>query len=119
MPAGTDDQCKGAPAGSCPSGNGLYCGTTLGLDSKTLYSCSSGNSSFHAWCAAGCNVAAAGTADSCKWGSCPSGNGAYCGQSVGLSSTKLYQCTNATYTIKQSCGGTCVVAPPGQADYCP
>ena len=118
-PAGQDDTCKADPVTGCPSGNGLYCGGPVGKDSKTLYNCSNGSYSFNAFCGAGCNVAPAGQSDSCKSGACPSGNGAYCGQSVGLTSSKLYNCSNAKYTVKQSCSGTCVVAPPGQADYCP
>ena len=121
MPSGTSDQCKddAPPPSGCPSGNGLYCGGPVGKDSSTLYNCSNGSYSFNAHCAAGCNVAPPGQSDSCKSGSCPSGNGAYCGQSVGLSSKTLYNCSNGKYTVKQNCGGTCKVAPPGQPDTCP
>jgi hypothetical protein len=118
-PAGQSDYCEPPPQAGCPSGNGLYCGATLGLDGSTLYSCSDGDTSFQAWCAAGCNIAPAGQSDSCKSGSCPSGNGAYCGQTGGLDSGKLYDCSNGAWTVKQSCGGSCVVAPPGSPDYCP
>ncbi|HIA00448.1 MAG TPA: hypothetical protein EYN66_00790 [Myxococcales bacterium] len=119
MPSGQADQCKSGSSGTCPGGNGAYCGSSVGKDSKTLYNCINGTFSFKAFCAAGCNVAPSGTADSCKAGSCSSGNGAYCGQSVGLSSTILYHCQNAAYTIQQECSGQCVVAPPGQPDKCP
>ena len=116
---GTSDKCKADTPSGCPSGNGAYCGGPVGKDSKTLYQCQSGSYSFKAWCAAGCYVAPAGTADKCNSGSCPSGNGAYCGQTAGLSSSTLYTCQNGTWTIKQQCGGTCFVAPPGQPDKCP
>ena len=119
MPAGTSDKCKDPPASGCPSGNGLYCGGSVGLDGNTLYNCVGGNYSFSAWCGAGCNVAPPGQSDSCNGGSCPFGNGAYCGQSVGLDSNTLYNCSNGKYTVLQQCGTTCYVAPPGQPDVCP
>ncbi|GMV40930.1 MAG: hypothetical protein AMXMBFR64_26460 [Myxococcales bacterium] len=117
MPAGTSDQCKSG--GGCPSGNGLYCGGSLGKDGKTLYNCTNGSTSFSAYCASGCTVAPPGQSDYCAGGSCPSGNGAYCGQTGGLSSSTLYNCSNGKWTVLQQCGGTCVVAPPGQPDKCP
>jgi len=118
MPPGTNDKCKDPPQASCPSGNGLYCGGPVGKDSKTLYNCSGGSYTFSAYCSAGCNVAPPGQNDSCKSGSCPSGNGAYCGQSVGLDSNSLFNCSNGKYTVKQKCNGQCKVAPPGQPDTC-
>ena len=115
MPAGTSDKCEDAPTSGCPFGNGAYCGGPVGKDGSTLYWCSNGSWSV----AAGCYEAPAGTSDACKGGSCPFGNGAYCGQTGGLSSSTLYDCSNGAWKLKQSCSGTCVVAPPGQADYCP
>jgi len=121
-PAGQADYCaSGGGGGSCPSGNGLYCGQTLGLDSNKLYDCNNGNSTVRESCANGCTVAPAGQADYCAsggGGSCPSGNGLYCGQTLGLDSNTLYSCSNGTNTVRQSCSNGCVIAPPGQADYC-
>ena len=117
-PPGSDDACKAA-SGGCPSGNGLYCGSSLGKDSKTLYNCSNGSTSVAAYCTSGCTVAPPGQSDSCAGGSCPSGNGAYCGQTGGLSSSALYNCSNGKWTVIQQCSGTCQVAPPGQPDKCP
>ncbi len=100
----------------CPSGNGLYCGGSVGLDSKTLYNCSGGNYTPSKLCGAGCQVNAPGVNDSCK--SCPSGNGLYCGGPFGLSSKVLYNCTSGNFTISKTCPGSCHVAAPGQNDYC-
>lgn len=116
-PPGQADYCEPATPG-CPSGNGLYCGETGGLDTKTLYNCQNGSWNFSAYCAAGCNVAPPGQADSCKSGACPSGNGAYCGQTGGLDSGKLYMCSNAKWTVLENCPGSCKIAPPGQPDTC-
>ena len=109
---GTNDACKSPPG--CPDGNGLYCAS----DGKTLQQCTNGSYSFSAYCASGCHVAPPGQNDYCYSGSCMSGNGLYCGQHIGLSSSKLYQCVNNKYTLKQSCSNSCHVAPPGQNDYC-
>ncbi|ORX91473.1 hypothetical protein K493DRAFT_355522 [Basidiobolus meristosporus CBS 931.73] len=54
---------------NCPDGNGLYCGSVLGLKQNTLYDCKSDrwSWSYHPVerCANGCVVAKAGTPDSC------------------------------------------------------
>ncbi|KAK9763027.1 hypothetical protein K7432_010676 [Basidiobolus ranarum] len=62
---------------NCPNGNGLYCGSTLGLDSNVLYNC---NSDAWSWsystaeyCSNGCVSAGAGYPDYCS-GSDPSTN---------------------------------------------
>jgi hypothetical protein len=104
---------------TCPSGDGRYCGGAAGLDPNTLYECRGGSYSFAAHCAAGCQVNPPGTHDACRAGSCPSGNGRYCGQTVGRSASELLQCTNGVYTPYATCSRMCTIAPPGEHDYCP
>jgi len=120
-PPGQADYCAEPVLGSCPSGNGLYCGATLGLSANKLYSCQDGDSSVMEDCADGCVIAPAGQADYCAEApaaSCPSGNGLYCGSTLGLSENKLYNCQNGNTTVAEDCSNGCVIAPPGQADYC-
>jgi len=50
--------------------------------------------------------------------SCPSGNGKYCGESIGKTTGTLYNCSNGSWSVQQVCPGTCHVAAPGYADYC-
>ena len=118
--SGVNDSCK-APAPTCPSGNGLYCGGSVGLNSSYLYSCSNGVYSKSKTCDYGCQVNSSGTDDACKpapSSSCPSGNGLYCGSSVGLTSNVLYNCSNGTYTKSKTCTNGCKVAASGTNDYC-
>jgi murein DD-endopeptidase MepM/ murein hydrolase activator NlpD len=63
---GDPDYCESAAADSCPFGNGLYCGTTLGLDTDTLYNCQNGNSTVVEVCADGCHIADPGFHDYCN-----------------------------------------------------
>ncbi len=118
MPAGTNDSC-----GSCPSGNGAYCGNDgLGLDANTLYNCQNGVVTVKEQCSNGCLVAPPGTPDSCYSGGstgCPSGDGLYCGSDgVGGDPDTLYQCSGGTLTQIQHCANGCVTASAGQSDYC-
>jgi hypothetical protein len=112
-PPGTPDAC-----GGCPSGNGLYCGSEVGADANTLYDCQNGTLTVKQVCSGACKVAPPGTPDSCS-GSCPNGNGLYCGQEVGADSNVLYQCTDGNLSAAQQCNGACVVMPPGTPDACP
>ncbi len=107
----TSDTCA-----SCPSGNGDYCGTTFGADPNKLYTCTSGVLTVKADCGAKCVVKPPGTPDVCP--ACPSGDGKYCGGSVGLDPNSLYDCKGGVFTVAQKCGATCYVAPAGTADYC-
>ncbi|ORX90309.1 hypothetical protein K493DRAFT_340078 [Basidiobolus meristosporus CBS 931.73] len=54
---------------TCPDGNGLYCGNTLGLDSDVLYNCDSDSWSWSynavQQCSNGCVNAAPGSPDYC------------------------------------------------------
>lgn len=45
-------------------------------------------------------------------------NGKYCGTTLGLSSSSLYQCTNGTSSLIQACSYGCNVQAQGTADYC-
>lgn len=110
-PGGTD-------ACPCPNGNGLYCGSEVGADANTLYDCQNGTLTVKQVCSGACKVAPPGTPDSCS-GSCPNGNGLYCGQEVGADSNVLYQCTDGNLSAAQQCNGACVVMPPGTPDACP
>ncbi len=120
MPNGVADQCAAAPTSSCPSGDGNYCGDGIGLDAKTLYSCVGGGFTYSAYCAAGCAKNPTGS-DGCITGSCPIGNGFYCGShaNAGLPDEHVWLCTNGVWTVHENCNGACVVAPQGQPDYCP
>ena len=110
-PAGQSDTC-----GTCPSGNGLYCGSGIGMDASTLFNCNGGVLSVAQQCPSPCHVNPPGQSDTC--GSCPSGNGAYCGATLGMDPNKLYDCNNGNLTVTQACPSTCHVAPAGQSDYC-
>lgn len=63
---------------------------------------------------------------------CYYGNGSYCGKGVLDESAKLgcrvpvapehagdiLQCQDGAWSVKQTCGGGCIVAPPGKPDVC-
>ncbi len=54
-------------SGSCPSGNGLYCGDSgKGQNTNYLYQCTNGSYSLKSPCSSGCQRNAAGKDDSCK-----------------------------------------------------
>jgi hypothetical protein len=109
MPDGTADVCETAPPATCPNGDGVYCGATVGRDPNTLYQCRQGSYSELESCAYGCSPQAAGTADTCASPppSCPEGDGLYCGDAVGQDARSLYQCTRGTNTPVQSCTEVC------------
>jgi hypothetical protein len=107
----TADKCA-----ACPSGDGAYCGVTVGGDKNKLYDCKGGVITVKSDCGAPCVVKPPGTPDTCP--GCPSGDGAYCGGPVGLDPNTLYQCTSGVFTVKEKCSGTCYVAAAGSPDYC-
>jgi hypothetical protein len=116
-PPGQDDMCE--PNGSCPQGNGWYCGSSVGRDPDTLYYCENGNLTVTQTCAAGCRIAPSGQADFCEPnGVCPNGNGWYCGETVGLDPSTVYHCRYGNYAVQQVCAHGCQVAPAGEADFC-
>ncbi|MBU1558144.1 M23 family metallopeptidase [Patescibacteria group bacterium] len=63
-----DDYCAEEP--TCPDGNGLYCGESVGLTAGTLYNCYTGIFSTNQVCAYGCEVMPAGENDRCASESC-------------------------------------------------
>lgn len=116
---GPDPGPEPDPDEPCPSGDGLYCGDSVGLDEGVLYSCADGVYEEVMMCADGCTTAAPGENDYCGAGeSCPSGDGLYCGGSVGLDADVLYACSGGMFTESQTCVDGCEVAPPGENDYC-
>ena len=135
--AGTNDSCKAVtptpaptPTVKCPSGNGLYCGDSgKSQNTNYLYQCTNGSYSLKESCSNGCQRNAAGTNDSCKAVTptpaptptvkCPSGNGLYCGDSGKSQNTNyLYQCTNGSYSLKESCSNGCQKNTAGMNDSC-
>jgi hypothetical protein len=119
MPAGINDQC--AAAGSCPYGNGLYCGgNRVSGDPNTLYYCSGGSLSVSQTCASGCQVMPPGVNDHCAGaGSCPNGDGLYCGgNGVSGNVNTLYNCSAGNLTPVQACAQGCQVMPAGTNDQC-
>ncbi len=114
------DDCQ-AP-GTCPSGNGDYCGDTgLGQIADHLYACSFGAYTDLGACVGGCEVAAPGFDDTCQdgIGDCPAGNGDYCGiPTLGHNANHLYDCTNGTWTDLGDCANGCVSEAPGIDDTC-
>ncbi len=124
----TNDSCKTSgtvtpPPGSCPNNqNGNYCGESVGKTAGNLYYCSNGSYTQLQVCAYGCQQNPQGTNDVCKTststGSCPSGNGLYCGTTLGLNASTLYKCTNGVKTAVQVCNAGCQINAPGTNDQC-
>jgi lysozyme len=112
------------PCSSASSGNGPYCGVTLGGDPNALYNCQGGSTASKTSCADGCLVMPPGKADQCKTsGSDPcvtasSGNGPYCGKTRGGDPEVLYDCQNGSTASSTPCPYGCVLNPPGTADVC-
>jgi hypothetical protein len=122
MPAGQDDRCASGDGGggsSCPYGDGLYCGGDgIGGDSHTLYDCSGGNLLVAQVCSGTCQNMAPGQNDRCA-GSCPYGDGLYCGgDGITGDPATLYRCSGGALWVAQACSGTCQKMPPGQNDRC-
>ena len=113
--------------GSCPSGDGLYCGGNgVSGDPGTLYACGGGKLATSQVCPHGCQKMSAGTNDQCAAApsgpspaSCPSGDGLYCGgNGVSGDASTLYQCTGGNLTVAQSCSNGCQKMPAGTNDQC-
>jgi hypothetical protein len=128
FPSSSANPCAHVPS----SGNGVYCGSSTedgfgGGSSTELYTCQNGKVVATTSCPAGCNVAPAGQADTCRADPCAhvpaSGNGNYCGRSTedgfsgGLPSD-MYDCQNGRTASFSACQWGCYVAPAGQADGC-
>ncbi len=123
----SNDACTAPPSDPCESaqfGNGDYCGGSLqGGDSTKLYTCQNGSTSSSKTCSAGCQVQPPGVADTCKPQGDPcqaasSGNGLYCGGSIGGDPNKLYDCQSQATASATACTNGCQIMPPGTPDQC-
>ncbi|MCI5125112.1 MAG: CHAP domain-containing protein [Candidatus Electrothrix sp. AR5] len=121
MSSGVNDRCMVVQA-SCPSGNGLYCGSVdSSLNNNTLYDCQNGNYQVQEQCVNGCETMSSGVNDRCMvvQASCPSGNGLYCGSvDSSLNNNMLYDCQNGNYQVREQCSNGCDVMPSGTNDRC-
>jgi hypothetical protein len=123
----SNDACVAPPADPCSSaqyGNGAYCGGNLtGGDPNVLYNCQNGSTASKTTCSSGCQQNPPGVADACKTSGDPcakatSGNGAYCGGSIGGDPNVLYDCQNQVTAGTTTCSAGCQMNPPGVADAC-
>ncbi len=112
------------PCANASSGNGAYCGASLGAGNPdTLYQCQNGMTASSMGCPNGCKVQPPGVADSCNPSGDPcvnasSGNGLYCGGSINGDASVLYNCQNMATASSTACAAGCQVMPPGQPDAC-
>ncbi|MEZ4219384.1 MAG: GH25 family lysozyme [Polyangiaceae bacterium] len=112
------------PCALASSGNGPYCGQSLGADPGTLYNCQNGTTTGSTLCPKGCTVMPPGQADTCASGStdpcasAASGNGPYCGKTLGGDPGTLYDCQSGTTASSAPCPHGCILNPPGTADEC-
>ena len=119
--------CKQPPTDPCAnatSGNGAYCGASLGAgDPNKLYQCQNGMTASDMTCPNGCKVQPPGVADTCNPTGDPcanasSGDGLYCGGGINGDPNKLYDCQNQQTASSTECDAGCQVMPPGVADAC-
>jgi hypothetical protein len=112
------------PCANAGSGDGAYCGASLGAgDPDTLYQCQNGATASSMACQFGCKVQPPGVADSCNPGGDPcvnasSGNGLYCGSSIQGDPSVLYNCQNMATAGTTACAAGCQIMPPGSPDAC-
>jgi len=109
-----------APPAECVGG-GLYCGgDKVAGDPDTLYQCNEGGVPLaRGVCTAGCIVRPADD-DACRadGGTCIEG-GFYCGgDKVEGDPQTRYTCAGGVGIDGVECADACVVAPPGEDDYC-
>lgn len=109
------------------SPDGAYCGAALGdPDARALYRCVGGAVAERTLCAHGCQANPAGVPDACASAvevdpcvNATSGDGRYCGASLGRpSDSALYQCKSRTTFARVACTSGCKVEPPGTPDRC-
>lgn len=120
-PPGTNDACNAPPSGPCTGRQaGLWCGSELGLEANTLYSCDGGEAATPSQvCAAGCQVNPPGVDDRCIDANCAGQvDGAYCGASIGGSPEVLFWCEGGAVSSSSACSNGCVIEPPGVNDHC-
>lgn len=109
---GSDDGCSGQCNNSCPSTlvcQGGICGSAV--ESTGCSNSTKDVGEFGVDCGGPCTPCIE---------SCPSGDGAYCGDGQGKRIVgRLYQCTNGEYSETSDCGGLgCVTRNPGLPDDC-
>ena len=113
--SGAHDKC------GCLNGDGVYCGSAVGLDAHTLYQCSAGTYTPTLSCgAAECLVLPPGQGDSCP---CPGGGSLFCGGDVGRDARTVYSCSQGNFLSVETCAGgcqagTCRSCPEGDGTYC-
>lgn len=107
--------------------DGAYCGASLGdPDARALYRCVGGAVAERTLCDHGCQANPAGVPDACASAveidpctQATSGDGRYCGASLGRpGDTALYQCKSRTTFARVACASGCKVEPPGTPDRC-
>ncbi|MEZ4258437.1 MAG: trypsin-like serine protease [Polyangiaceae bacterium] len=118
---GPDARCAGV------SSDGSYCGASLGdPDARALYRCRAGAVVSRTLCDDRCEVHAPGTPDACAapaavdpCSRAGSGDGRYCGASLGDGDPgALYQCRGKVTFAKTSCPSGCKVERAGVPDRC-
>lgn len=104
-----------------------YCGSSVGGDANTLYTCTGGRLTGSSPCASGCTVAASNVSDYC---SVPAGaasssacsglpNGTYCGYNgPGGDFDTLYTCKNGNVQTNEFCDWGCWAGDFGGDDSC-
>jgi hypothetical protein len=109
-----------APTGDCTAG-AFYCGgDMIAGDPQTLYICNGGGVPFaRGRCLHGCTVVPGGN-DYCEGGDMPCIEpGFYCGgDKLDGDPQSRYVCSGGTGINRMVCPNGCVIAPPGEDDYC-
>jgi hypothetical protein len=109
-----------APTGDCTAGS-FYCGgDMIAGDPQTLYICNGGGVPFaRGRCLHGCTVVPGGN-DYCEGGDLPCIEpGFYCGgDKLDGDPQSRYRCSGGAGIERMVCPNGCVVAPPGDDDYC-
>jgi hypothetical protein len=109
-----------APTGDCTQG-AFYCGgDKLAGDPQTLYICNGGGVPFaRGRCLHGCTIVPGGD-DYCEGGDVACVEpGFYCGgDKLDGDPQSRYRCSSGVGIERMICPDACVVAPPGNDDYC-
>ena len=116
-----DVELQLAPVAVCVQG-GLYCGgNKLAGDPRTLYACNQGGVPLaRGVCQHGCTVMPPPMDDRCDGGATPCIEGGfYCGgDKLDGDPQSRYRCEGGSGVDKTFCPDGCVIAPPGNDDYC-
>jgi hypothetical protein len=113
---------QGPPPLTCPSMDGLFCGSNgIGGDSNTLYCCARGTATVAQVCGrGGCRLGPSAYDRCASQTSCPGGNGPVCGgNGVAGCPNTLYDCTGAgDLSNAIICKKGCMRYPPAINDVC-